>query len=116
MEVRRRETDRMPERDRETKDSACAFFRDILLMCEHACRVLAFGLIKNRSLLELRMNSNDIEDAGATAMADVLRANQRLMLLDLRANHIRSLGMCDLCDALNGNRCVMSSSGVCELP
>ena len=66
-------------------------------------RVLAVGVIKNKSLQDLRLSDNEIGCSGATAVADVLRANRSLMFLDLRSNKIRGLGVCELADAMRGN-------------
>ena len=80
-----------------------------LMFCGNAwgddsARILASYLKKSESLSSFSLNSGDIGDAGATALAEVLRANNTLNCLNLNRNPgIGNPSVMSLCEALKVN-------------
>ena len=64
---------------------------------------LADALRVNTSLTELNLYNNQIGDAGATALADALKLNTSLTTLNLNSNQIGDDGASALADALKTN-------------
>jgi len=68
------------------------------------CSSIAKALETNTHLLELRLESCNILDAGAAILAEALKKNSTLQLLDLSKNKIGSQGLIALADGLKVNK------------
>ena len=85
-----------------------------LMFCGNAwgddsARILASYLKKSESLSSFSLISGDIGDAGATALAEVLRANNTLNYLNLNGNPgIGNPSVMSLCEALKVNTTLSS--------
>lgn len=78
----------------------------VLSLCslgQAQAKSVAILLECNKSLLELDLRGNMIDDVGAVRLAQALRSNQSLEKLNLEANCINSQGVVALIDALKHN-------------
>ena len=74
-----------------------------------AVRILAGYMKRSESLSSLNLNDSDIGDAGATALAEVLRTNTTLKRMDLHKNPgIGNPSVMSLCEALKVNTTLSS--------
>lgn len=72
-----------------------------------AAQHFAYALQSNKTLLQLRLRRNKIDDKGACALADALAAsNTTLIQLDLQANHVKTPGGVALARMLRMNHVI----------
>jgi Ran GTPase-activating protein (RanGAP) involved in mRNA processing and transport len=69
-------------------------------------KILCRALIHNKHVKRLSYANNNVGDAGAVCIADVLKTNRKITHLDFSANAIRDRGCLALCEALKQNNTV----------